>query len=146
LRSYLALGQLGLDCWPCLALRSIREQVHDNGTSRDGLIDIEEVCAGNPAILNSFLPRSAVLSDANDDIETIVAEIEALTVALGAITDESEGVVLEVVLIARININFSVRSQKKVTHKELLPWPVLTLCDRMSVVVYTQSRGESCVP
>jgi hypothetical protein len=48
--------------------------------------------------LHSFLPRSSILSDTNDDIETVVAKVEALAVTLGAVADESEGVILEVVL------------------------------------------------
>lgn len=46
----------------------------------------------------SILPRLTVLSYADDDVETVIAEVETLTVALGTIADESEGVVLEVVL------------------------------------------------
>lgn len=54
--SHLALDQLWLDGWPGLALGSIGEEVHDDGTLGDGLIDIEEVLAWDPAILLSILP------------------------------------------------------------------------------------------
>jgi hypothetical protein len=54
--AYLALGDLGLDGGPGLALGGITEQVHDDGTSGDGLIDLEEGLAWHPAILLGVLP------------------------------------------------------------------------------------------
>jgi hypothetical protein len=51
-----------------------------------------------PAVLAGLLPALAVLTHANDDVEAVVARIQALPVALGAIADEGERVVLEVVL------------------------------------------------
>jgi hypothetical protein len=53
---YLSLGDLGLDCWPGLTLSSITEQVHDDGTLGDSLINIEEVLSWDPAILLSIFP------------------------------------------------------------------------------------------
>lgn len=96
--SYLALDELGLDGGPSLGLGSIGEEVHDNGTSADGLIDLEEVLASNPAILLSILPGLAVLSDTNNDVEAVVTEVKTLTVTLRAVANEGQGVVLEVFL------------------------------------------------
>jgi hypothetical protein len=79
-------------------LSSIREQVHDDGTTRDGLVNIEQVLALDPAILLSLIPRRTVLSDANDDIETVVAQVQTLTMALRAVTDQSQCIILEVFL------------------------------------------------
>lgn len=98
MRAYLALGQLGLDGGPGLRLGGVAEQVHDDGTAGDGLVDIEEVLARDPAILHGVLPGLAVLADTDDDVEAVVAQVEALAVALGAVANEGEGVVLEVVL------------------------------------------------
>jgi hypothetical protein len=53
---YLSLGDLRLDVRPGLGLGSIGEEVHDDGTTGDGLIDLEEVLALNPSILLSLLP------------------------------------------------------------------------------------------
>jgi hypothetical protein len=53
---YLSLGDLRLDSGPGLRLGSVTEQVHDDGTLGDGLIDIEEVLSWNPAILLGVLP------------------------------------------------------------------------------------------
>lgn len=94
----LALGDERADGGPCLGLGSVGEKVHDDGTTVNGLLDGEESLAGNPAILDSLLPALAVLADTDNDVETVVAGVETLTVALGAVADESEGVVLEVVL------------------------------------------------
>ena len=96
--SHLALGQLRLDGRPCFALCRITEQIHDNGTLRDSLVDIEKIRARNPTILLSLLPRSAVLPHADDDIEAVIAEVQTLTVALGAVADERKSVILEVIL------------------------------------------------
>lgn len=94
----LSLGDLGLDVGPGLGLGSIGQEVHDDGTLGDGLVDLEEVLAGDPAILDGVLPGLALLSDSDDDVQAVVTEVKTLTVTLGAVTDQSEGVVLEVVL------------------------------------------------
>ena len=99
--AYLALGQLGLDGGPGLGLGGVAEQVHDDGAAGDGLVDLEEVLAGDPAILLGVLPGLAVLPDADDDVQAVVAQVQALAVALGAVADEGEGVVLEVLLLLR---------------------------------------------
>lgn len=96
--TYLALGDLGLNVGPGLRLRGVGEEVHDDRAARDGLVDLEEVLAGNPAILDGVLPRLAILTDTDNDVEAVVAEVEALAVALRTVADEGEGIVLEVVL------------------------------------------------
>ncbi len=98
-KAYLALGKLGLDGGPSLRLGGVGEEVHDNGTLANGLVDLEEVLAGDPAILDGVLPGLAILSDTDNDVEAVVAEVETLAVSLGAIADEGEGVVLEVLLV-----------------------------------------------
>jgi hypothetical protein len=97
-QTYLSLGQLGLDSRPCLTLRSIREQVHDNGRLANRLIDIEKVLARDPAVLLGLLPGSAVLAHTDNDVESIVTEVKTLAVTLRAVADEGKCVVLEVVL------------------------------------------------
>jgi len=96
--AYLSLGDLGLDCWPGLALRSIRKQVHDDGTLGDSLIDLEEGLSWNPAILLSVLPRLSILSYTNNDVETLITHVQGLGVTLGAISDNCHCVVLEELL------------------------------------------------
>jgi hypothetical protein len=59
-----------------------------------------------------LLPAFTVFTDTDDDIETIVAGVQTLTVSLGAVTDESESVVLEVVL-------------------EFCEWPVASLINNL---------------
>jgi hypothetical protein len=54
--TYLALGELGLDLGPGLGLGSVGEQVHDNGGLANSLVDVEQVLAGDPAVLLSLLP------------------------------------------------------------------------------------------
>jgi hypothetical protein len=97
--AYLLLGQKRLDGGPRLGLGSIGEQVHDIGGLLDSLINVEQVLARNPAILLGLLPRSTVLPYTDNDVETVVAEVQTLAVALGAVADEGEGVVLEVFLL-----------------------------------------------
>lgn len=107
--AYLALNELRLDGGPSLRLGSIGEKVHDDGTTRDGLVNVEQVLASNPAILLSILPGLSVLSDTNDDVEAVVTEVKTLTVALRAVANEGQSVVLEVL-------------------KKLLLGPIGTLC------------------
>lgn len=94
----LSLGDLGLDVGPSLGLGSIAEQVHDDGTLGDGLVDLKQVLAGNPAILNSIVPRLSVLAHTNDDVQAVVTEVETLAVTLRTVADQGKGVVLEVLL------------------------------------------------
>jgi hypothetical protein len=89
---------LRLDVGPGLALSSITEKVHDNGTLGDGLVNLKKVGSWDPAVLDSLLPRSTVLSDANDDIETVVTEVEALTVALRSVPNKGQSIIFEVIL------------------------------------------------
>lgn len=83
---------------PGLALGGVAEQVHDDGAARDGLVDLEEVLARDPAVLDGILPRLAILPHADDDVQAVVTKVKALAVALGAVPNEGEGVVLEVLL------------------------------------------------
>jgi len=59
---------------------------------------LEEVLARYPAVLLSLLPRSTILSDANDDIQAVVTEIQALAMTLRAISDQCKSIVLEIIL------------------------------------------------
>lgn len=98
-RPYLALSQHRLDVWPGLALGGVTQQVHDDAALLDGLVDLEQVLAGHPAILNRLLPAVAVLPHTDDHVQAVVAEVQTLAVALRAVADEGEGVILEVVLV-----------------------------------------------
>jgi hypothetical protein len=53
--AYLAL-ELGLDGGPGLRLSGIREKVHDNGGLANGLVNVEQVLAGDPTICLGLLP------------------------------------------------------------------------------------------
>ena len=73
---------------------------HDKGSAsahalRDG---VEEGEGTHPAVLLRLLPRLAALTDADDDVDAVVASVEALPVTLRAVADEGERVVLEVLL------------------------------------------------
>lgn len=98
---------------PSLLLRGITEQVHDDSTLVDSLVNVEQVLAWDPSILLGLLPGSTVLSHTNNDVQSVVAKVETLTVTLRSVSDQSEGVVLEVV-------------------EELVLWPVIALYTEMS--------------
>lgn len=85
---YLALGELRLDLWPCLALSGIAEQVHDYRAFGDCLVNLEQIRAWDPAILLSLFPRATVFPHADDYIEAIVSQVETLAVSLGAVTND----------------------------------------------------------
>lgn len=96
--THLALGNLGLNVGPGLGLGSITEKVHDDGSLGNGLVDLEQVLAGDPTILDGVLPRLALLSDTNDDVQAVVTQVKTLAVTLGTVADQGKSVVLEVVL------------------------------------------------
>jgi hypothetical protein len=72
--------ELGLDGGPGLGLGGVGEKVHHDGTTGNGLVNVEQVLAGHPAILDGLVPRSTVLADSDDDIEAVIAEVETLAV------------------------------------------------------------------
>ena len=65
-----------------------------------GRVRAEEVREGrtDPTILDGLFPALAVLADTNDNVEAVVTSIQTLAMALRAVADEGEGVVLEVVV------------------------------------------------
>ena len=68
-------------------------KVHFPGISRRGLClpaTRQRVCVLSPAL--------TVFPNTDDNIEAIVTSVETLSMSLRAVADESEGVVLEVVL------------------------------------------------
>lgn len=133
--TYLALGDEGLDGGPGLGLGGIGKEVHDDGTLVDSLINLEEVLAGDPAVLDGVVPRLSVLADTNDNIKAIVTEVKALAVTLGAVADEGEGVILEVFLSRESQVSLCQCHQRAsvdwgMTHEKLLLGPVRALCRR----------------
>lgn len=108
--AYLSLGDHWLDVWPGLGLCGVGEQVHDDGTTGDGLVNWEQVLALNPSVLLSFLPGLSSLADTDNDVKALVASVKTLAVALGSVTDHGKSIILEVL-------------------KELLSWPVRSLVD-----------------
>ena len=106
----LTLGQQWLDSRPCFGLSSIGQQVHDVVTLLDGIFDGEQVLAWDPTVFDGSLPRGTVLTDTDDDVQTVVSQVQTLAVTLGTVTDQGESVVLEVV-------------------QQLLSWPVSSFVD-----------------
>jgi hypothetical protein len=100
---YLSLGDLWLDCWPGLTLSSITEQVHNDGTLGDSLINVEEVLSWNPSILLSVLPRLSVLSYTNNNVETIITHVQGLSMSLRTVTNDGHCVIFEVLLESDIS-------------------------------------------
>lgn len=91
--------------WPGLGLCGVGEQVHDDGTTGDGLVDWEQVLALNPSILLSLLPGLSSLADTDDDVKALVASVKSLAVTLGSVTNHGKSIILEVL-------------------EEFLSWPV----------------------
>lgn len=52
----------------------------------------------------SFFPRRSIPADADNNVQSVVAEVEALAVALRSVPDECKGVVLEVFLQAPVRV------------------------------------------
>lgn len=96
--AYLAFRQQRLDSGPRLALRGIAQQVHDDGALFDRFVYLEEIRTRHPAVLLRLFPASTVLSHANDHVESVVTEIQSLTVTLRAIADQRKCIIFEVVL------------------------------------------------
>jgi len=96
---YLSLGDLGLDSRPGLTLGSIGKQVHDDGTLGDGLVDLEESLSWNPAIFLGILPRLTVLSDTDDNLQSLITHVQRLGMSLRTVTNDGHCVILEVLLL-----------------------------------------------
>ncbi|KIO15061.1 hypothetical protein M404DRAFT_198858 [Pisolithus tinctorius Marx 270] len=52
----------------------------------------------NPTVFHGLLPALTVFTNADDDVETIIPSVQALTMALRAVSNQSEGIIFEVVL------------------------------------------------
>lgn len=92
----LVLGDQRLDLVPSLTLGGIAQQVHDDRSSADGLLDGEQGLSLDPTVLLGLFPGFTALSDTDDDLQAVVTGVEGLAVALGTVTDHGEGVILEV--------------------------------------------------
>jgi len=57
-----------------------------------------EVKELDPAVFHRLPPTFAVFTDTDNDIEAVVACIQALTMTLGAVSNESKSVIFEVLL------------------------------------------------
>jgi hypothetical protein len=80
-------------------LSGVREQVHDDRSSVDGLGNVKQGLALDPTVLLGLLPGLSALSDTDDDVETLVSRVEGLSVTLGSVTNHGERVVLEVAVV-----------------------------------------------
>ena len=79
-------------------MRGVAQEVHDDGALLNSFLHFEKVGPCYPAVLLRLFPACAIFPYTNDYIETVVTEIEPLTVTLRAVADEREGIVFEVVL------------------------------------------------
>src|SRR5580765_8858749 len=82
---------MGLHRWPNGPLRSIGDEQNNDGSAPDSFINVEECFSRHPAIFESAV--LGALTD--DDIETVIAQVQRLCVALNAIADDSNGFILE---------------------------------------------------
>ena len=75
-------------------LGRIGNQVLDDGTLLAGLLNLEEVHARHPAVGHGLV-KGLALALANDDVETVVFQVQGLSGALYAIADDGDNFVLE---------------------------------------------------
>lgn len=61
----------------------------------------EKMGSAYPTVLDGLVPALAVLTDADNNVEAVVASVKALAVALRAVADERESVIFEIVLELR---------------------------------------------
>ena len=90
----LACGEVLLHHGPLLDLRSVGEQVFDHGRLLAGLLDAEEGLAGHPAVRDGLVIGLAGTL-ANDDVDTVVLEVQGLSGALDTIADHGHDFVLK---------------------------------------------------
>ena len=82
-----ALGQVLLDGGPCCDLSCVGYEIFDDGCLLACLFDAEERLSGNPSVLDGLVVGCAgTLAD--DDIESVVPEVEGLSGALDAVADD----------------------------------------------------------
>ena len=83
-----------LDDRPASYLGGIRQENLDDGRTLAGLFDAEEGLTRYPSVCHCLVVSLAgTLAD--DDIETIVTQVERLAGALYAVTDDGDGLVLQ---------------------------------------------------
>ena len=112
----LALGNEQCDFQPRLSLSRIAEQVHYNHALLCGFLDGEgsrrepdgnisftdetycQRLATHLAPILRLLPARAILADANNNVEAVVAHVQALAVTLRTVTEDGQYIVFEVLL------------------------------------------------
>ena len=75
-------------------LGRVGNQELDDGALLAGLLDFEEVHARDPAVGDGLVIRLA-LALADDDIESVVFQVQGLSGALDAVADDGDGFVLQ---------------------------------------------------
>eukprot|EP00906_Rhabdomonas_costata_P002990 RCo004626 len=83
----LALGHVLLQCGPHGDLSRIGNEVLHNRRLLRGLLDADQILALHPPVLQGVL-KAVVLLHPHDDVEALVAEVEALPPALGPVPDD----------------------------------------------------------
>ena len=86
--------QILLDGGPLLHLTSVRKQHAEDSTLLSSLLDREECLARYPTVSNGLVIGLA-LTLANDDVETIVAQVASLSRTLHTITDDGNNLILQ---------------------------------------------------
>ena len=88
--------QVLLDQRPDPLVRRIGDQHLDDGALLHGFFDFEQVDAGFPAVLDRPVPvLRELLGLADDDIEAVVLQVQALPGTLDAVADDGDSLVLQ---------------------------------------------------
>ena len=90
----LAGGEVLLECGPYAHHGCIGKQAHDDGTLVGCFFNGEERLARNPSV-GLCLLEGLALTLADDDVETIVAQVASLAGTLYAIADDGDSLVLQ---------------------------------------------------
>ena len=91
---YLTGGEVLLHRRPDRDLGGVGNEELDDGRLLAGLLDLEEVDTRHPAVGHGLVVGLA-LTLANDDLEAVVFQVQGLSGALHAITDDRDNLVLQ---------------------------------------------------
>ncbi len=91
----LARCEVLFDGGPYGDLPGVGEQILDDRGALGGLFDFEERFARHPAVGDGLVPAFRALALADDDVESVVAQVQRLAGALHAVADDGDGFVFE---------------------------------------------------
>src|SRR6202011_977292 len=79
------------------------EEIHDNCPLFNGFFNVKEILSWNPSIFLGLFPGRSILTNPNNDIQSIIPGIQSLSMTLRSVSNKRKRIILEIFLF----VNFT---------------------------------------